>query len=187
MKTIPVIEKFLQNWKQEAKQYYINLKKEMCSEKSKTYEITRENLIAVTIYPWDSTKKWTVEQVEKILSTKDTLPPYRIKHIKSDIAYHYYNVYLKTKTKSEIMITEKCYNNELLDELLDKEVECRKKKLISKIEKKTGEIIDASGLHFGVDAGINGIITGKLKTVKVETIYAGGYNVQCLHYRLLVK
>ena len=74
-----------------------------------------------------------------------------------------------------------------LNEILDKEVVRKKKALIARVKKTAGTIVDASGLRIGVNSEINGTVDGEIKTVHVQTIYAGGYNIQCLHYRVLVK
>jgi len=75
-----------------------------------------------------------------------------------------------------------------IDNIIHKERESKETALISKVEKKSGKIIDASGLRVSnLNGQINGLIKGELKTVKVETIDAGGYNIQCYHFRVLVK
>lgn len=74
-----------------------------------------------------------------------------------------------------------------LSKTLDKEVEYKRKKLITRIENKAGKIQNASGLCLGDNGEINGTIIGDNATVRVQTVYAGGYNIQCLHYRVLVK
>lgn len=70
---------------------------------------------------------------------------------------------------------------------LDKEVKSKKEKLVVRIEKKAGKIIDTELLFIGDDGNINGYVTGDIKKVTVRTILAGGYDIQCLHYRVLVK
>lgn len=74
-----------------------------------------------------------------------------------------------------------------LDDILTKEVEGKKIKLIASIEKKTGTIQDASHLYVADSGEINGYIIGDKARVNVNTIYAGGYNIQCLHFRTLIK
>lgn len=73
-----------------------------------------------------------------------------------------------------------------LDKQLIKDIENKYYKLINQVTEITGEIIDAS--HLSVHAGeLNGIIIGKNGKACVSTIGAGGYNIQCFHYRTLVK
>jgi hypothetical protein len=73
-----------------------------------------------------------------------------------------------------------------LNELLEKELKNKKENLIMRVEAKGGKIIDAINLTLGNDNSLNGYIKCENKDVKVETIFAGGYNIQCLHYRVLV-
>lgn len=57
--------------------------------------------------------------------------------------------------------------------------------LVSRVQKKVGEVTDwnlyIAGNH------LNGTVTGTQGKAKVETIIAGGYNIQCLHNRVLVN
>ena len=48
----------------------------------------------------------------------------------------------------------------------------------------TGDVIDWSGICYK-DGSLNGIVYGKLGKVKVDSIYEGDYNIQCL--RVLVE
>lgn len=59
--------------------------------------------------------------------------------------------------------------------------------LIKRITKDVGEIIDASGLRIGNNGEINGYIYGTKGAVEIETISAGGWNIQCFHFRVLIK
>lgn len=58
--------------------------------------------------------------------------------------------------------------------------------LINRVTKYIGEITDYSNLYL-TGSAINGIVIGERGKVRVETILAGGYNIQCLHNRVLVK
>jgi len=74
-----------------------------------------------------------------------------------------------------------------IEKIITNEAERKLVKFILTVEKKAGKIIDADMLYIGSDLSINGHVRGEIKNVKVWTIFAGGYNIQCLHYRVLVK
>ena len=76
---------------------------------------------------------------------------------------------------------------EHLNKILDREVESKYKQFMNRINKIDGDIEDTANLHIGVNGEINGYIKCKSCNIKITTIYAGGYNIQCLHYRVLVK
>lgn len=58
--------------------------------------------------------------------------------------------------------------------------------LISRITSKVGEITDLKHIEFNGNA-LNGFVTGERGKCQIETIIAGGYNIQKAHYRVLVK
>ena len=49
-----------------------------------------------------------------------------------------------------------------------------------------GTITDATNLKVGLNGELNGFILGTDGKAKVETIGAGGYNIQCYHFRTLI-
>lgn len=57
--------------------------------------------------------------------------------------------------------------------------------LIYRTEKKVGQITNWN-LYFATDS-LNGWVEGTKGTAMIETIVAGGWNIQCLHTRVLVK
>jgi len=73
---------------------------------------------------------------------------------------------------------------------LEKTIESEKRKkmldMINKIYEYTGDITDASNIKIGLKGDINGIIKGKKGSVRIETIGAGGYNIQSFHFRTLI-
>ncbi|MEM5592797.1 hypothetical protein AAHH67_15510 [Niallia circulans] len=77
--------------------------------------------------------------------------------------------------------------NKWINDDLDHDVNRKKMLLLQRITKAAGEIMDAKSLKLGDNGEINGIVVGEKATVNVRTIYAGGYNIQNLHYRVLVK
>lgn len=63
----------------------------------------------------------------------------------------------------------------------------KEKQLILRVNKSVGLIVEAIKLRIGCNGELNGYIKGENGTCKIETICAGGYNIQCLHYRVLIK
>lgn len=57
--------------------------------------------------------------------------------------------------------------------------------LYNRVKDVTGEVTDWSNIYYGGKA-LNGTVVGKKGSANVETITAGGYNIQRLHYRVLV-
>ena len=78
-------------------------------------------------------------------------------------------------------------DEEKLNKWLDKEVKNKYEDLIHRITEKAGKILDAKGLHIGARGEIDGYVIGDRNTVHVETITAGGHNIQIRHYRTLVN
>lgn len=74
----------------------------------------------------------------------------------------------------------------LLAKDLKQESEAMYDDLINRITDITGEITDASLLTVNPKGGIDGYVTGKKARAEVHTIGAGGYAVQCFHFRTLV-
>lgn len=62
--------------------------------------------------------------------------------------------------------------------------------LYNRVKEITGEVTDWSGIHAEIGtyfgAVLNGVVIGKEGRARVESILAGGYNIQRLHVRVLV-
>lgn len=58
--------------------------------------------------------------------------------------------------------------------------------LYNRVKAITGEVIDWHNIHFNGKA-LDGIVIGENGRARVETITAGGYNIQRLHLRTLVN
>lgn len=62
--------------------------------------------------------------------------------------------------------------------------------LLNRVKEVTGEVTDWDDIRLEYGNAfpvLNGIVKGKEGTAVVESIYAGGYNIQRLHIRTLVK
>ena len=75
---------------------------------------------------------------------------------------------------------------EFLDAALEAERKAKILDLMARIENITGKILDAEALHIGAKGDLEGVIIGEQGKAKINTIGAGGYNIQCFHFRTLV-
>lgn len=75
---------------------------------------------------------------------------------------------------------------EWLEKILEEDKKSKMIDLINRINSVVGTITDATNLDIK-GGNLNGIIIGEKGKAKVETIGAGGYNIQCFHYRTLVN
>lgn len=73
-----------------------------------------------------------------------------------------------------------------LEKTVEQERRAKLLDLISRIMKVVGRITDAAALGIGAKGEINGIIVGTEGRAKIETIGAGGYNIQIYHFRTLI-
>lgn len=73
---------------------------------------------------------------------------------------------------------------------LKKELEQEKKSkyddIVNRANKICGTITDATGLSVGEKGELNGLVIGDRGRAYIETIGAGGYNIQCFHFRTLI-
>lgn len=185
--SIAVVEEFLAQWRVRAKEYYNKMNAEYYLQRENKYDITEDNLKFLKVFTWDNKRKYTDEKVAQILAELPTMARYMQDNITSDIAYQKLERWKKIVGRGLADLVSRYDYDEYIEKFLDREVDSKRRKLISRVEKKVGEIIDASALYIGVNGEINGVVVGTKDKAYVNTIYAGGYAVQCLHYRVLVK
>lgn len=174
VKKIEVIESFLSEWKKKVFDFYTKLREKYQKE------MKYENFLPDEIR-------------ENYLQAKKNNEYYLVNHEINNEAckkqYECKKEWAKNLNGTAFDLISKYGEGfeERLQKFLDKEVDNKRYNFVTRIEKKAGEIVDASHLRMGANGEINGIVTGTLESVKVETIYAGGHAVQCLHFRVLVK
>lgn len=76
------------------------------------------------------------------------------------------------------------------EETIKKDLEIEKNRKYDDIIERTndivGKITDASNLKVGAKGDLNGLIIGEKGNANIQTIGAGGYNIQCFHFRTLI-
>lgn len=96
-----------------------------------------------------------------------------------DGEYEYLSPYSYERTLEEALAK--------LDRHLDQEANHKYDFIIERTNAIVGEITDASNLSIGAKGDLNGYIIGTRGRAKVQTIGAGGYNIQCYHFRTLIN
>ena len=169
-RNITVIIEFLENWKKRTTEYY-----EMSFESYKREEEEYSNKSSEYIDWWNKNfKERCTEAGEN--RTKE------YKKYKKEFHRKWNWIVLYTEWKDGNYYL----NRERLKKDLDREANVMYDDLVARVMKYTGEITDASYLSIGEKGELNGFIVGKEGKAKVETIDAGGYNIQCYHFRTLV-
>lgn len=162
---VPVIWEFLQNWRKSAYEFFVDNIAEY-ARLNAGYQAAYERFKASDEY-------------QSITGRREQYIRYRQWENE-----YYGNIHSITKTVYQY---NGKWDDARLNKILDAEVEAKYKDFIKRISEKAGDIVDASGLRIGYNGSINGVVVGSKAKVRVETILAGGYNIQCLHYRVLVN
>lgn len=191
--TPQVIKDWAENWKQEAIIYvkdkadkYIEDKEKMKKEINVDYymylssEADRFSYINkeyLDNYNDDVDYTRFVNSYNTICKIKELYGIYDIeKKYKNNHSDAFVNNYIAMKL-----------DNDWLNTKLDEQKKTMIDNLILRVTKVTGTVTDAKALRLGNDGNINGIVEGERGKAYVETIIAGGWNIQVMHYRVLVK
>lgn len=165
---ISVIWDFLEDWRKKVHNYIV--------DEVKVYQTLKENF-------YDAQDKYLCEKLGDNYNTRDNY--WKICSYKTTFFRLYY-LDISPLCK-EVYTHNGNYDDVKLNRLLDAEVKRRYQDFIKRISEKCGKIIDATNLRMGPKGTIDGVVLGTKAKVKVETIGAGGYNIQCFHYRILVN
>jgi len=187
---------FIEQMKNQAIEYYKKIHAEYKVKKNEQWSIyelehsmTKEEKLESVVNK-NKVKKWVIDYSRGSYGNRESIPIYYL--CRSNELYDENNEWLEESTNKKMAQEIKGYSKietfgERVEEMMTKEFERKRISLIKRIEKKGGKIVDAIELHYGYDSGINGTIECENNIVKIETIFAGGYNIQCLHYRVLIK
>lgn len=178
------LDQFLAKWKVAAAEYYTGLRNELIEVKNGDHEINEDNLKAITNSM--GKRKYSDTKIEKMLSRE--IPSYEARNLKIEIGSQKYKEWAAGITANDINFVEMMGKvDNYLEGALENEAKDRKNMFLIRVEKKAGKILDMNGLTLGADGSINGKVIGEEKEVKVKTVFAGGHNIQCLHYRVTVR
>lgn len=102
-------------------------------------------------------------------------------------AWHFIAPFVTRKLNPETRKYERVLDLEKLTKVLNEEANRKYDFIIERTNAIVGTITDANHLEIGEKGDLNGYIIGTKGTAKVQTIGAGGYNIQCFHFRTLIN
>ena len=188
-RNVPAILKFLEMWKARCTEYFGNGLVEYYAEKKMVYELGRkvetfhygtpEREEAEKAFQAASDAFWHkrcgyFEHFDEVRNGRRYVGKTKIQ----DGEYEYLDPYSRERTYEEAMIR--------LKKDLDEEANRKYDFIIERTNAIVGKITDAGMLEIGAKGDLNGYIKGEKATAKVLTIGAGGYNIQCYHFRTLI-
>lgn len=191
-RNVTVILEFLENWKARVKEYYgkgleayyqdkaackaANIK--AASLEWGTPEYVEAKKQAESLYKAfhrDCAGEYETKTVFNSRRNREEKVQVKVKEGK----YEYLNHYTREATLEAAMAR--------LIQDLDEEANRKYDFIIERTNAIVGQITDASNLRIGAKDDLNGFIIGTKGTAKVQTIGAGGYNIQCYHFRTLIN
>ena len=175
---IPVLREFIDNWKILAIEYYVKQYNKLLEYKN---WLQQQEEIFI---------QWIEETTgHKYLGSYSATKENEAKRKELEIDYETKRIHMSIHFDT-LILNIGMYDNEWqqkINKIVNYEANRKYINFLNRIKKAVGKTLDCSGLYIADNLEINGIVSGELGKAKVETITAGGHNIQCLHYRVLVN
>ena len=168
-RNIPAIVEFLEMWKQRVTEYY--------HEEFEKYLIARDKWFAYSkqYTDWSNSNGWRCRK-ENPEEYKAREKEYRDRKKAYTARWNFLFGYVENKV----------FNEDKFQKMLNREADAKYDFIIERTNAIVGTITDATNLEIGAKGDLNGYIIGTNGTAKVQTVGAGGYNIQCFHFRTLI-
>jgi hypothetical protein len=174
-RNVQVIIDFLNGWKERTFDFY-----EMSTEKYE--EAYREYLRKDREYcEWHNNGGWK-DPNKKEIEAKNREMCQKFREAWNWITPYVERAYNRNTNGWEIVLKANKLHKDL-----EQEANRKYDFIIERTNAVVGTITDASCLTVGHKGDLNGYIKGTRGTAKLETIGAGGYNIQCFHFRTLIN
>lgn len=189
-----ILKEFLENWKQHAIDYYrqkrirfIEYRKELrAAERAARLEALQ------TLPSLERSRKLYEGRELSDCDLANLWPRKDVDEFLHERGLDYYQIQKKLQAKGDgiifrmLEISNEQEREEWLERTMEEEKRAKLLDLIGRIMSTVGTITDASALYIGPEGDINGYIVGTEGKAKIQTIGAGGYNIQCFHFRTLI-
>ena len=173
-RNIPVILEFLEAWKANVRKWYIDMFPKYI-EALKVY-----NEKDGKFCDWYNKERWQMIRDGKTEEVKS------IEKERRNLRRNFSSKWSWIQPYLDGYGTNVTFDIKKLNRELDQEANQKYDFIIERTNKIVGQITDASNLSTGNKGDLNGVITGTKGSARVTTIGAGGYNIQCFHFRTLI-
>ena len=176
-RNVPVITEFLDDWEKKSIEYFKEQKKKYDEEALPNYRKRDKEYVDWLNYPYKYVEGWD-----------RTNPIYQEMYRKKDKEHTEYRKFFKSNWHfvTQFNDGQGTWEENML-RAVRQEKYAKYDDIITRTNDLIGQITDAGALHIGKKGDLNGVIVGSRGKAKVETIGAGGYNIQRYHFRTLIN
>lgn len=198
--TVPdVLKDFLERWKGNAYAWYIQAHAGFVKFKAQLRKEEREaRLEAFTTLPEyaesrERHKKIYGEEEPSDHSLHNVWPRQPMENFLKERDLDYKSIRERLAAQSDSVILKMCEFPDdeeryaWLDKILEEERKAKLMDLYGRVTAICGSVVDVDGLRIDESGDLGGVIFGEKGVASLRTIGAGGYNIQCYHYRTLIK
>lgn len=189
-----IIKNFLENWKQKAIKYHSEHLVRFIEYRSDLRKQEREARMEAlrTLPELERYREIYKDREPSDYDLANLWPRKAVDDFLIEKGLEYYQIQKKLVNFGDritfklLEIRDEAERGAWLEKAMEKEKRAKLLDLIGRINSVVGTITDAAGLYISSTGEINGLIVGTEGRAKVETIGAGGYNIQCFHFRTLI-
>lgn len=179
-RNIQVIIDFLDNWRAESLAYYERMLPKYEEAEKEYFRISKEHS------DWWNNEYWKLPVSERkaARAEKDKIVDDAKRRFNNN--WSWMTPYVESSRDWETNVRTLSLDKEKLEKDLKIEADRKYDFIIERTNEIVTKITDASNLYIGDSGELNGYIIGTTGTAKVQTIGAGGYNIQRFHFRTLI-
>lgn len=169
-RNIQVILDFLEAWKEDCKSFYSKHTEDWIRTLEDYYREDHKFVVWYNSHFEERRNKDLMKEMKKPVEEAMSI----------HAMFNYLDPYMYRSNGTYVLYMEK------LQKDLDQEADSKYDFIIERTNEIVGQITDATNLKIGRKGDLNGYIIGTRGVAKVQTIGAGGWNIQRFHFRTLI-